>query len=255
MSMRADFIRRLRARDPLIGTFVKSRDPATIELLGHAGFDFAILDAEHGAFDRGDIATMAMASRAACLPLLVRVPATTGGWIATALDAGCAGILAPQVAGAQAAEVIAQAMRYGAGGRGFSPSVPGADYGIRGVAAHLEWAAQECALVCQIEDTASVEQAAAIAAVDGVDALLLGPVDLAVSMGGTDPAADAVAALCRMAIEAGAGTGKVAGLFLTDPSQRADWARAGATLFVLGSDQGFLSAAAKAALAGFRKGQ
>ena len=253
MPMRAEFLRRLRARDILVGTFIKLRDPGIVEILGLAGFDFAILDAEHAAFDRSDIAVMAMAARAARLPLLVRIPAASGSWIATALDAGCAGIMAPQVPTADQARGLSRALRYGAGGRGFSPSTPAAEYGGRGIAGHLAKAAEECALICQIEDEDGVTNARTIADVDGVDGLLLGPVDLAVSMGEVDPGAPRVADLCRQTITAGAAANMSAGLFLGDLSRRAEWQQAGATLFVLGSDQAFLAGAAGSALATFRQ--
>lgn len=251
MEMRARFAQRITARERLVGTFVKSRDPAVIEIMGHAGFDFAILDAEHAAIDRSDVAHMAMASRAAQLPLLVRIPEPTGAWVCTVLDAGCAGVLAPQVSDVAAARALAAKMRYGAGGRGFSPSTPGADYGRRGIATHLERAPRETVLICQIEDRAGVEAAAGIAAVEGVDGLLLGPVDLAVSTGATDPAADEVTDLCRQTIHASADR-VAAGLFLADPATAEAWQAAGASLFVLGSDQAFMMGAARAALAAFR---
>lgn len=252
MSIRATFAKRLRASDTLVGSFVKSSDPANIELLGHAGFDFVILDAEHAAFDRADVARMAMAARAAALPLVVRIPAPDGGWIATVLDAGAAGIMAPQVRDADMARALVQSTRYGPNGRGFSPSTAGADYGTRGIAGHLAQAPEETVLICQIEDRTAVQNAAAIAAVDGVDALLLGPVDLTVSLGLTEPTAPEVTDLCQRTIKAGVTAKTAAGLFLGTPTDSPKWQTAGASLFVLGSDQAFLMGAARAALQHFR---
>ncbi|MBR9864422.1 MAG: hypothetical protein GYB24_13365 [Rhodobacteraceae bacterium] len=251
MSYRATFAKRLRARDRLVGSFVKSCDPANVEILGLAGFDFAILDAEHAAIDRATIAAMTMAARAAKLPLLVRIPESESHWIASALDAGAAGIMAPQVRDAEMARALVAATRFGAQGRGFSPSTAGADYGARGIAGHLEQAAQETVLICQIEDEPSVAQAGNIAAVDGVDGLLLGPVDLTVSLGLTDPADAKVETLCQDTVVAAAPAGTAAGLFLGNPSDSAKWQKAGANLFVIGSDQAFLMGAAKAALQQF----
>lgn len=252
MDVRADFARDLRAQKELAGVFVKSTDPVVVEILGHAGFDFVILDAEHAALDRGDVARMAMAARAARLPLLLRIPETAGTWIATALDAGCAGVMVPQVSSPAAARDLVRMMRYGPGGMGFSPSTPGADYGTRGISGHLERQPSETVLICQIEDRNAVVSAAGIAAVEGVDALLLGPVDLAVSIGTRDPAGDDVAELCRQTLIASASANKAAGLFLSDPTQSTRWRKAGATLFVLGSDQTYIMSAGRAALAAFR---
>ncbi|PLS21496.1 HpcH/HpaI aldolase family protein [Neptunicoccus cionae] len=251
MSYRATFAKRLRARDRLVGSFIKSSDPANVEILGLAGFDFAILDAEHAAIDRTTIAAMAMAARAAKLPLLVRIPETGHHWVATALDAGAAGIMAPQVRDAEMARALVAATRFGAQGRGFSPSTAGADYGARGISAHLKQVAQETVLICQIEDEPSVAQAGDIAAVNGVDGLLLGPVDLTVSLGLTDPAAAEVETLCQDTITAAEATGTAAGLFLGNPADSGKWQKAGANLFVIGSDQAFLMGAARTALKQF----
>jgi 2-keto-3-deoxy-L-rhamnonate aldolase RhmA len=252
MDVRADFARDLRAQKDLAGVFVKSTDPIVVEILGHAGFDFAILDAEHAALDRADVARMAMASRAARLPLLLRIPEATGAWIATALDAGCVGVMVPQVSSPATARDLVRMMRYGPGGRGFSPSTPSADYGTRGIAGHLERQPDETVLICQIEDRNAVASAADIAAVEGVDALLLGPVDLAVSTGARDPDGDDVAELCRQTLIAGVAANKATGLFLSDPTQSTRWRNAGATLFVLGSDQAYIMSAGRAALVAFR---
>lgn len=252
MDIRAEFARDLRTRKVLAGVFVKSTDPFVIEILGHAGFDFAILDAEHAALDRADVARMAMAARAARLPLLLRIPEAAGAWIATALDSGCVGVVVPQVSSLAAARDLVRMMRYGPGGMGFSPSTPGADYGTRGIAGHLERQPGETVLICQIEDRKAVGSAADIAAVEGVDALLLGPVDLAVSTGARDPAGDDVAELCRQTISAGAAANKATGLFLSDPTQSTRWRNTGATLFVLGSDQAYIMSAGRASLAAFR---
>ena len=64
MDCRRDFAERLRGGKPLAGVFVKSRDPAHVEILALAGFDFVVIDAEHAAFGRADITTMTMAARA-----------------------------------------------------------------------------------------------------------------------------------------------------------------------------------------------
>ncbi len=252
MAFRRKFAQDLRSRKVVVGTFVKSTDPAVVEILGYSGFDFAILDAEHAALDRADIARMAMAARAAQLPLIVRTPDATGPWIATVLDSGCAGVMVPQVANADAACNLVRMMRYGAGGMGFSPSTPGAEYGTRGIAGHLAKQPEETVLICQIEDRVAVENAKEVAQVDGVDGLLLGPVDLAAAVGSNDPASAEITALCSHVIRAGAEMQTAVGLFLSDTSLGESFLANGANIFVLGSDQAFLMTAAKTAIKTFR---
>jgi len=255
MTMRETFASRLRARTELVGTFVKSRDPAVVEILGSVGVDFFVLDAEHAPFDRADIGVMAMASRAAGLPMVVRVPGTDGAWIATSVDSGAAGIMVPQVTDACMAGRLAGALTFGRDGLGFSPSTAGAGYGARTIPDHLERHPGETVLICQIEDPGAVANAAAIAAVPGVDALLVGPVDLSVAAGASGPADADIVEMCRATVLAGAEAGIAAGLFLGLPAQAPEWRAAGATLLVVGTDQAFLRRAAAGALSTVRGSQ
>lgn len=249
--LRGAFARRLRAGEELAGVFVKSQDPAVVEILALAGFDFVVIDAEHAAFDRAGIAAFCRAARAGGIAALVRVPPDAPDWIGSSLDAGAAGIVAPQVPDAATAAGILRQMRYGPGGAGFSPSTPGALYGQRSIAAHLAARPAETVLICQIETPEAVDACAEIAALDGVDALLVGPVDLAVSAGLADPKAEVVVAMTRRVLQAARQARAAGGLFLADPALAPDWRAAGARLFVIGTDQGFLAAAAARALAAF----
>lgn len=249
MDTNAAFRRRLVGGERIVGTFVKTPSPPVIEIIGRAGFDFLVLDAEHTAMGRETVDLCLLAARAAVIPMLVRVPVASPEWISTGLDAGAAGIMAPHVDSAAEAGRIAAAMRYGTGGRGFSPSVPAAGYGARSIADHLEQAAQETVLICQIEDPDAAETACEIAAVDGVDALFVGPVDLAVACGRTDPRdPDVVDLTSRVLDVAGDGNART-GLFVGAMAQTARWEEDGATVFVAGTDQAFLKAGARAALA------
>jgi 2-keto-3-deoxy-L-rhamnonate aldolase RhmA len=251
MDRRREFAERLRGGKPLAGVFVKSRDLAHVEILALAGFDFVVIDAEHAAFGRADIATMMMAARAGGIAALVRIPPGEPGWIGFCLDAGAAGIMVPQVPDAEIARELVRHMRFGPGGAGFSPSTPGALYGARGIAGQLAARPTETVLVCQIESPCAVDNAAEIAEVDGVDAILVGPVDLAVAAGLTDAAATEVTAMIRRTLEAAATVSTAGGLFLADVTQISAWREAGATLFITGTDQGFLAAAARRARLAF----
>ncbi|KJS19125.1 MAG: hypothetical protein VR78_03605 [Hoeflea sp. BRH_c9] len=247
MPVRSVFAAKLRARTPVIGTFVKLRDPSVIEMLGLCGFDFVVIDAEHAPFDREALSFATLAARAANVAALVRVPDADGTWISTALDCGAAGIVAPQVTSAAMAELLARRMRYGAD-RGFSPSTAGARFGQRGIQDHLQSQPEETVLVCQIEDRSAVALAAEIAAVSGVDGLLVGPVDLVVSEGLTDPTAPEIKALGAQVLSAARAAGISGGMFLSDPARASEWSDCGGTLFVLGSDQSFLMQSARAGL-------
>lgn len=245
MPLRQQFAHRLRTQASLIGTIVKLRDPAVIEMLGQCGFDFVIIDAEHAPFGRENLAIAMLAARAANLAALVRIPEVNGAWISTALDCGAAGIVAPQVASEAMAITLTRMMRHDAD-RGFSPSTAAAGYGTRGIKKHLQAQPLETVLICQIEDPAAVSMAGEIAALAGVDGLLVGPVDLAVSNGMTDPSMPEIKALAAQVMSAARDSGKSAGMFLSDASTAAEWSARGCSLFVLGSDQSFLMQSARA---------
>lgn len=244
-SHNAAFRRRLTEGETVVGTFVKTPHPSVIEILGRSGLDFLVLDAEHAPFDRTTIDHCLMAGQACGCPILVRVPAATPEWIMSSLDGGAAGIMAPHVSSAEKAEAVARMMRYKGGERGFSPSPRAGEYGRRTISEHLNLAPGETVLVCQIEDRYGVDAAASIAAVDGVDALFIGPADLSVSLGLASAADEQVLDLCRQTMKA-AGSNARSGLFVANTDGISGWRDHGATVFVSGSDQSFLRSGARA---------
>ncbi len=236
LSHNAAFRQRLTGGEVIVGTFVKTPHPAVVEILGRSGLDYLVLDAEHAPFDRTSIDLCLLAGQACACPVLVRVPSATPEWIMASLDSGAAGIMAPHIGSADEAVAVARMMRYAGGERGFSPSPRAGDYGKRNIAAQLRLAPAETVLVCQIEDRGGVEAAASIAAVDGVDALFVGPADLAVSLGLDSSAGEQVTALCRQTMQAAVGNAR-SGLFIPGKNGISDWQDRGATMFVSGSDQ------------------
>ncbi|MEM8853546.1 MAG: aldolase/citrate lyase family protein, partial [Pseudomonadota bacterium] len=169
MSHNADFKRRIAAREVLLGAFIKTPHPMVIEIMGGSAFDFLILDCEHAPFDRSAIDTAMIAGRATGCPLLVRVPHGDASTILGILDSGAAGVMVPHVTSAGQAEALVRALRYGPGGRGFAGTTRAAHYGGRTLKEHLAATADDVSLFCQIEEPEGVENAEAIAAVDGVD--------------------------------------------------------------------------------------
>lgn len=246
--MNKEFCSRLRRRDSLTGTFVKLHDPSVIEILGHAGLDFVVLDAEHAPLGRQQIATLLLAATAARLPAIVRVPEATKTWVSTALDCGAAGIMVPHVSTVSEAVRLAELMQFGRNGRGFSPSTRAAEFGQRGIANHLAMQPEETCLICQIEDEPGAQNAEDIAAIDGVDCLFVGPVDLAVSIDRTDVSHDEVAALCNQIVSRAVTAKKAAGMFSVSSAAARSWQETGVSLSVVGTDQSFLKTGALAAL-------
>jgi 2-keto-3-deoxy-L-rhamnonate aldolase RhmA len=159
--------------------------PQLVELCGRAGFHWALIDCEHGAFSTESMEHAFIAADAVHLPLMVRPPSDRPEAILAALDRGAAGVQVPHVATAPQAEAIVRAVKYEPlGNRGLGTSVRAAGYGIDlDVAAYVAKANHETIVCVQIEDEEGLTNVAEIAAVPGVDVVFIGPMDLSQALG------------------------------------------------------------------------
>jgi len=239
------FRKRLRAAEPLVGTFIKTPSPIVAEVLSLSPLDVYCLDAEHAPFGRLEIDSCVGAFRSADTPSLVRVAADTATEIRVALDAGATGILVPHVTSAEQAERIVKYAHFGEGGRGFAGSPRAANYGTMGMDEHLRASRDHTTIAVQIEDLAALPNVTDIAKVDGIDCLFIGRADLSVAMGkkiSSPEIIDAVAEVCSAARAAGTAVG----MYTPDLSEIPGWRDAGASLFLLSSDQTFILSGARA---------
>jgi len=246
----SDLRQRLLAGEVLVGTFLKTPDPRLVEILGLAGLDFVVADQEHAPLGIEALDLIALAGKAAQMPVLVRVPSRQAEAIAGVLDVGCTGIVVPHIRGPGDAKGVADAVKYGRSKRGFSPSGRGGAYGAAGPGYRAD-ADQRSVIMAQIEDREALGLLDDIAAVPDIDVLFVGPVDLALSMqveAGSNDLEDAIASVVAAARKAG----KAAGLFVGDPSRIAPWADRGVSVFICGSDQSTLLAGARAIAAARR---
>lgn len=239
---------RLAGGDVIVGTFVKTPSPIVVEVLGLTGLDCLCLDAEHAPFDRGTLDICLLAARSCNMEVLVRVPSAAPEHILNALDCGANGILVPHVRSAEEARDCVRASHYGPGGRGYAGSSRAAAYTTTPMTQHLADSAARTVVVAQIEDPEAVEDIEAIAAVPGLDALFIGRVDLTVGFGASSMDDARVVAAVETVCAAGKRAGKPVGMFLARVSDVAQWRAKGATLFLLGSDHGFLMSGAAALL-------
>lgn len=245
MTPNAQFRQRLTGGNRLIGCFIKTPHPTVIEVLGAGPLDFLVLDGEHAPFERASIDACLLAARALACPVLVRVPGHNPAMILNVLDCGAAGIVVPHVTSVAQARDLVGATRYRPGGRGFAGTTRAGGYGARSMADHLALANDEVCLICQIEDRAGVDCAAAIAALGGVDGLFVGRADLAVSCD-LPPGSEAVSELCTGILGL---TGAATGLYCAPGEDTARWHKAGARFFITGSDHTFLQQGASALVA------
>jgi 4-hydroxy-2-oxoheptanedioate aldolase len=197
----AAFKARLHRREMQLGFFIGQSSPALVEMIGWAGYDFVIIDTEHGPMSLDTVEHMLRAAEAAGIAALVRLPGATEVQILPVLDIGASGILVPHVSSlAKAREVVAQAYYPPHGRRGVSTVSRAARYGLGDGAAYLANRHHETSVVLMIEDAAVLPEIAAIAALPGVDAIFIGPNDLAASLGraGQPGHPDVVAAIAAV---------------------------------------------------------
>ena len=215
------------------------------EILGKSELDALCLDAEHAPFGRTQLDACITAIRATNMTPLVRVPSADPHDILNALDCGATGIVVPHVRTVADAEAICQRSLYGPGGRGFAGSSRAAGFAGKAIADQLKESTEQTTIIAQIEDVEALNAIDEIAAVERLDCLFIGRIDLTVALGKTDPndpvVVDAVASICA----AGKKANTAVGMFLPDVEEARRWRDKGASLFMLASDQAFLLAGAR----------
>ncbi|GGK21755.1 HpcH/HpaI aldolase family protein [Salinarimonas ramus] len=175
---RASCRARLESGDSLACAWLAMGSPALVEAAAHAGPDLLVLDLQHGLFDRRDLEAAIGAVRGD-VPVLVRVAENRPLAIGTALDAGAEGVIVPLVESAEEAAAAVSAARYPPHGIRSGGGVrPLADF-----AAYVAGCARDTLVAVMIETKAGLENAAAIAAVPGVDLVFIGTGDLVLCLG------------------------------------------------------------------------
>ena len=225
---------RLRAGATLRGLFNGIPSPAIVEMCGHAGFDFIILDNEHGSADLQTTEHLLRAARGVGLPALVRCFEAD---LPRVLDMGAAGVVVPMVQDAAQARRLAAMTRYPAadtpwGCRGSAFSTRAAGYGAFGGASHTELSNAGLLLVVMVETPEAAACATEIAAVPGVDAVFVGPNDLAHAMGYGPRWQDGpVQQLIQQVLRDLADAGRCAGTLALTTADEARYAACGTRLF------------------------
>ena len=175
---------RAKAGEMVCGTMLRVvRNPSIMCYAKNAGLDFVMFDCEHGFYTTETLHDMAMTAMALGLECFARVPAGTRDYISRFLDCGLSGIMVPMTETVEHAKNLVHFSKYTPlGGRGFSA---GANTGYKG-GKHSDVMAEANSRVwsiAQIETKLGVENCDAIAAVEGIDALLIGPNDLSIDLG------------------------------------------------------------------------
>lgn len=176
---------KLRAGEPVFGVSVMIPSPQIVEMIGAAGFDWVLLDCEHGTLTLESVELMAMAAEACGITAIARPVTRSAEHILQVLDRGVMGVQVPHVNTAQdARDVIAAVKYHPAGRRGLAAGTRAAVYDSHGTLADYVKAANDATLIAiQLEDREAIDNIDELLKVDGIDVFFIGPSDLSQSMG------------------------------------------------------------------------
>ncbi len=177
--------KRLEAGDLVVGAMLSEvRNPNVVYLLAKSGFDFVIVDNEHGTYSAADVSNLVAAARGADIAVIVRIPEIRRETIIKPLDSGATGLLVPQVETAdQARQIIHHAKYPPKGQRGLAMRRAHSLYGRSDAGEYLRQANEDTFIVVQAERQTAIDHLDQIVAVEGIDAVLVGPFNLSVSLG------------------------------------------------------------------------
>lgn len=241
---RTEFATRFKARQQLLGAFVKTPTSHASEILGGAGFDFVVIDEEHAPIDRVTTDQILLGCRASDIAGLVRVASSAPSAIQSVLDCGAAGVLVPHVASAEIAHTVVAASRYRGGARGFSNSPRAGGYGATGMWAHIEAQDRDVAVLAMIEDREAIDVIEDIVAVNGLDGIFIGRGDLTVSLGAKSASEPVVKDAVARVMTAARNVGKPICVMVGSVEEIGPFHAEGASAFIVSSDQGLLRASA-----------
>jgi 4-hydroxy-2-oxoheptanedioate aldolase len=239
---------RIEAGEELHGTFLDLGSPLAAEIAARAGFDWLVLDLEHGAGGREATLGQLQAART---PVLVRVPSARSDELGWVLDFGAAGVVIPRADGPEEVEAALARTSY-ASGRGLHLGVRAASFGAD--LGYRERADGERVAMVQIETRGALDAAAEIAALPGVDVLFLGPYDLGHALGlPPGPESPEMLEAAERVAQAARSAGCAAAVFLGDPGLAPRYRELGFTLIASGSAAGLLAGTYAERLAAMRR--
>lgn len=241
------------AKKAQVGLFITSGSDTNAEIVASAGFDWLLLDAEHSPYGLETVTSLLRTVSPYPATPVVRIPVNDTVLIKQYLDLGAQNLMIPMVHNAEQAEKAVAAMHYPPRGvRGIGAALARSSR-FNGVADYLNKASETVSLTVQVESAEAVENAADIAAVDGVDAVFIGPSDLAASMGllGQQQHPDVLAAVDKT-FQAVRDAGKLVGINAFNLEQAQAYVDAGASFVCIGADVQQLAGATRGLVEKFK---
>jgi 2-keto-3-deoxy-L-rhamnonate aldolase RhmA len=241
-----------------LGTWITLiRTPAVLTLLKAAGLDFARVDMEHSPFSMETVADMASLARALEFPLVVRPPEGNREWITRLLDAGVWNLHIPQIDTPEQAAEVAACCRYAPhGARGMYGFGPHTEYRTLPPGEHMAAANARVHVTAMLETRRAFERLDEIAAVPGIDALTIGPTDLAQDLGvlGGPTQKQALDQYRRRLVDAARKHGKAVAMLTDSVEGVRQMIALGATIINYASDAAVLRSSYAAVVADVAKG-
>jgi 4-hydroxy-2-oxoheptanedioate aldolase len=230
-------------RELVTGTFINLGNSLTVEMAGSAGFDWVLIDVEHGAGDQQALVHQLQAVTSTPAVPIVRIEGNEPARFKRVLDLGASGIMVPYVSTVDEAEQAIASIRYPPRGiRGVAKLNRGSSFGSE-FEEYFTRSHELLTTVVQIETADALKNIDGIAAVDGVDVLFIGPLDLSVNMGIPEQFdhPNFIDAKTKVA-KAAENAGKSSGILLLNAEQVPATVEAGFTFIALGSDGGLVAA-------------
>jgi len=242
-----DLKKRLVRGETLSGCWLNLGSPVTAEIVGRAGFDWVLIDIEHGAGSAGTVLHQIQAVASTPAAPIVRVESHARQRVHRVLDLGAEGIMCPRINTPAEAEELVRALRYPPEGvRGVATMVRATGFGQDFTSYHRDQA-DNLVGILQIETPEVLNHLDAIAALDGIDVLFIGPADLSMALGifGQFDHPRFREAL-RATVNAAAKAGKAAGILIFDPEDFARYHEMGMRFIACGADATFVANGARA---------
>ena len=236
-----DLKKRIRNGDTLLGCWLNMGSSVSAEIVGSAEFDWVLIDFEHGSGSEQEVLHQLQALEHSGAASIVRVESYQRQRIHRMLDFGAEGVMVPRIDTPEDAELAAKAIKYQPDGlRGVAKMNRASGYGTN-FENYLKTEQHELVGVLQIETTESLNHLDKIAAVNGVDVLFIGPMDLSTALGVSGQwehplYLDAIEKTARAALQAG----KAAGILLPTPDEFSKYFDLGYRFIACGSDIGFV---------------
>ena len=233
---------RLYRGEMVVGPFLKITDPAIVEIAAHGGFDYVIIDSEHGPISMENAQNMIRAAEATQITPIIRVLRNDPELILRALDIGAHGVQVPEINTKQQAEALVQACRYyPAGRRGVCRFVRAAQYSKQGTEVYFTSANESVTVIAHLEGIEGINNLDSILEVEGIDVLFIGPYDLSQAMGipGQVDHPDLVRNMTSI-VQRAKGKGKIIGTFVESPQAAHEWAARGVKYISYSVDVGMI---------------